>query len=116
MDSIQAFLLAVGWGLVRFGIPVLLTVGICKLFKGIDARWISEGETYKEKMGLKSLGPAVRCWVFNDCEEFQKINCPAYQNQDVPCWQHFRSGNGELRQGCLGCGVFKSAPIPISGD
>jgi len=118
VETTQGLLLAIGWFLLRFGLPVLGTALVIWLFKRMDDRWQAEAKEYKERTGLESLVPIVRCWLFNDCPEEKRQNCLAYQNQEKPCWQHFRAGDGALKESCLGCGVFRSAPAyaPVSGD
>ncbi len=116
MDTLEGFLFAIGWFLLRFGLPIAVTVLICWLFKLLDARWQAEGETYRNKIGMENPTPPVRCWLFNNCSEEQRSKCNAYQNQKIPCWQHFRAKNGELKEECIGCGVFRGFPKPAIGD
>ncbi|MBC8507702.1 MAG: hypothetical protein ISR58_02055 [Anaerolineales bacterium] len=118
METMQGLLLAIGWFLLRFSLPVLGTALVILFFKRLDARWQAEVKDYKERAGLESLVPVVRCWLLNDCPEEKRQSCPSYQNQEKPCWQHFRAVDGALKESCLGCGVFRGAPavVPISGD
>jgi hypothetical protein len=116
MDTTQGLLIAIAWSLLRFGLPVILTVFVCWLFRRIDERWKAEAKSYREKTGIETLMPTIRCWVLNDCPEEKREKCMAYQEQHIPCWQHFRSMNGELKETCIGCGVFRGVPIPVTGD
>jgi len=116
MDTLDGLLIAIGWILLRFGLPIAATAIICWLFKRLDARWQAEGETYRKEAGIDRLVPTVRCWLFNDCPEEKRANCKAYQNQSIPCWQHFRGKSGELKEDCIGCGVFRGIPKPAIGD
>jgi hypothetical protein len=116
METTQGLLLAIGWFLLRFGIPVLATLLVIWAFKRLDARWQDEAKEQLERVGREILVPTVRCWVLKGCPEDKKMNCPAYQNQDIPCWQQFRADDGTLKEDCLGCGVFRGAPVPVSGD
>lgn len=120
METMQGLLLAIGWFLLRFGLPVLATILVVWFFRRLDARWQAKAQEYKARSGIESLVPVVRCWLINDCPEERRQNCPAYQNQEKPCWQHFRAVDGSLKESCLGCGVFRGAPVPvnvsISGD
>ena len=116
MESTQGILISVGWFLLRFGIPVGITLLVCRLFRNIDSKWREEGNTYLQKIGKKGVVPIVRCWILNDCPEEKRESCLAYQEQNVPCWQQFRSRNGELKEQCFGCGVFRGAPVPVIGD
>jgi len=116
MDSVQGLLISVGWFLLRFGIPVGITLLVCLLFRKIDTKWQEEGQAYLQRAGKEGSVPIVRCWILNDCPEGRRENCQAYQEQKVPCWQHFRLKNGELKEQCIGCGVFRGAPVPAIGD
>jgi hypothetical protein len=116
MDTLEGLIIAIGWFLLRFGLPIAATVIICLLFKRLDTHWQAEGEKYRNEDGVESPRPSVRCWLFNNCSEEQRSKCKAYQNQNVPCWQHFRGINGELKEDCIGCGVFRGFPTPAIGD
>ena len=116
MDSFHGFIYAVGWFLIRFGIPILATIALCYFFKKLDARWQAEGEAYRKKAGIELVKTVVPCWVINNCPEDKKEKCPAYQDKKIPCWQQFRSRNGELQERCIGCGVFRASPVPVIGD
>ena len=89
---------------------------VCWIFKRIDERWQAEAEGYRARTELESRVPTFRCWVFNDCPEAKREICRAYQEQNFPCWQHFRAKNGALQEKCIGCGVFRGAPAPATGD
>jgi len=109
-------LLAIFWFVMRFGLPVILTTLVIWLFRRLDDRWQAEAQVFQQRGAARSLVPAIRCWVLNDCPEERRQNCVAYQNQDIPCWQNFRAIDGSLKEKCLGCGVFRGAPVPVSGD
>lgn len=36
-----------------------------------------------------------------------------YRKEDLPCWQKNRLPNGYLKEECLDCDEFLSAPIPL---
>jgi|SaaInl4_150m_RNA_FD_contig_71_763270_length_1255_multi_3_in_0_out_0_2 hypothetical protein len=116
MTTLQGFLLAAGWFLLRFGVPVVATVLVCRFFQKLDARWQADAAEYQQINREDGLVPAIRCWVFNDCPEEKRAGCQVYQEPQTPCWQHFRAESGELKEGCIGCGVFRSTPILVSGD
>ena len=116
MESLQGFFLAVGWVALRFGLPVAATLAVCWFFKRIDARWQAEAEAYRNEKGMDKLVPIIRCWVLNDCPPEIRDNCQAYQEKNTPCWQHFRTKNGELKEKCIGCEVFRGAPAFGTGD
>jgi hypothetical protein len=116
MDPLEGFLLAIGWFLLRFGLPIAATVLLCWFFKRLDAKWQAEADIYRQDIGLESHRPSIRCWLFNKCSEEKRSKCIAYQNSQIPCWQHFRGASGELKEECIGCGVFRGFPKPAIGD
>jgi hypothetical protein len=115
-DALQGIATVLVWTVLRFGLPVGLTLLVCWLFKWLDARWQAEAEEYQKRAGVKGWVPIVRCWLLNDCPPEQREHCHAYQNQEVPCWQHFRAPEGELKEKCMDCGVFQGVPLPSIGD
>jgi hypothetical protein len=107
MDTVGVVVLGI---VLRFGVPVLGTMAVIYFLRRLDARWQAEAV---EEAQAAELFPKLRCWVLNDCPEERRAKCPAYAQQGIPCWQVYRDGNGRLRNECLGCDVFKSAPVPI---
>jgi len=105
MDTWQAFFLALGWFLLRFGVPVFVTVGLIKLFQRWDERWQAEALRLQKPQPL-----TVHCWELNNCPEKQRMSCPSYQDQEIPCWQRLRAADGSLKPECLVCPVFRGAP------
>jgi hypothetical protein len=116
MVSTQGFWLALGYFILRFGLPLIVTLIVCRLFQILDHKWQAEGEEYRKVSGVDRLIPVLRCWVLNDCPESKRNICPAYLEQNTPCWQQFRAKNGEVKEKCIGCGVLRGAPVPFSGD
>jgi hypothetical protein len=113
MDTSQGFLLTVGWVFLRFGVPVLITSLIILFLSQIDSNWKSEALSKRKEEIKKSVIPMMKCWVFNDCPPEKRTSCLAYNEKYLPCWQVFRENNGNLKDGCLDCPVFRNAPIPI---
>jgi hypothetical protein len=105
-------LLAVGLGLlIRFGIPILLTVLAAWGLRRLDRRWQLESEHIRPApLGVGAAPAEVRCWEQTDCSEDKREACPAYARPSVACWQVFREKTGYLSTGCLGCEVFLNAP------
>jgi hypothetical protein len=116
MTTLEGLFLAIGWALLRFGLPILVTVLLFHFFKRLDERWQAEAREYSQRTGVGTFVPIVRCWLFNDCPEEKRARCIAYQDQSKPCWQHFRTAEGYLKEDCLGCDVFKGVPAPVIGD
>lgn len=116
MNSFLGILMIFGWFLLRFGIPLGLTVLICQFLHKLDARWQKEAEGRQETIKVSKLTALINCWLHHDCPEEQREQCSAYQQPEMPCWQHFRSTNGYLQNRCVGCAVFRNTPAPIYGD
>ena len=105
LDSSVAFFVGV---ILRLAIPVGATILLVWFFRRLDERWQSEAEL-KEPVMAKNPG----CWKVNKCSASQRAKCKAYADPSQPCWQHFRESNGHLQERCLGCDVFRKAPVPI---
>jgi hypothetical protein len=104
MDTVLAFLLGL---LLRIGIPVAVTALIFFLLRRLDERW------QEEARAIPVLSSQRPCWEIKGCSEEKRKYCPASAQLKIPCWQIFRTKNGLLREECLGCDVFRLAPVPI---
>ena len=114
MDDLFPFTAVLAGFLVRFGIPIGLTLLIAYTLRRLDERWKSELDL--DRVRAHSLGAdvrQVRCWEQVDCPASVREGCAAYAQPAVSCWQVFRSENNLLKEECLTCDVFRSAP-PIS--
>lgn len=105
LDSGAAFFVGI---ILRLAIPVGATILLVWFFRRLDERWQSEAE-FQEAVMAKNPG----CWKVNQCSASKMAKCQAYNDPSKPCWQHFRESNGRLQERCLGCDVFRKAPIPI---
>lgn len=94
--------------LLRFGVPILVTVILIFGLKQLDKRWQLEAARRLSGVGIRNSG----CWEINKCAEDKRVNCRAYQQPEMPCWQVFRETTGVLTEKCLGCKVFREAPLP----
>jgi hypothetical protein len=109
METLMTVFVGIGF---RILIPVAATAIFVFFLGKLDARWKAEAQM---QMATSRLAvPQKPCWEVRGCSEENKENCKAYANPDVPCWQTFRNKNGDLREGCLDCGVFHDAPEPIA--
>ncbi len=113
METSQGLLLAIGWFVLRFGLPVLVTGLLIRIFSSLDSRWKEEALSARKDLIREQVIPMMKCWVFNDCPPEKRRDCPAYHEKYVPCWQVFRDSFGNMQDGCLGCDVFRKAPLPI---
>ncbi len=113
MDLSAIGLLLLGL-LLRVGIPVGITILLFRWLSKLDERWQEEArlEAYLASAGARVANRG--CWDTKHCTPEQKAKCPAFARKEIPCWQVFRQPNGKLRQGCIGCTVFITAPIPAS--
>lgn len=97
--------------LLRVAIPIAVTLIFIKLLKWLDERW-------KKEAGLEGAKVVqvgnVGCWEINECPAEQRAACKAFNNPDKPCWQVFREKNGRLQERCIGCDVFRHAPVPVT--
>lgn len=93
--------------ILRIGLPVGMTAVIVWLLKRLDTHWQEEAPL------PEILAPAgTPCWERHNCPPEKRATCAAYLNPKVPCWQMYRQPDGVLREGCIGCDVFREAPIP----
>ena len=104
MDIAITFLLGL---LLRLGIPIAVTALLLVLLHRLDKRW------QKEALALPVVPAGKRCWEIKGCPEQQRKDCPAAQQTGKPCWQVFRAKDGVMKEACLGCDVFRQAPVPI---
>jgi hypothetical protein len=114
MSPVEWVLATVGGLILRIGIPVMITVLVIHFLRQLDENWKHQTETKKAE-ALQTKPKNVGCWELNGCSAEKKSICPAYAQPEKPCWQVFRSTNGQLREGCIGCQVFKQAlaPVPV---
>lgn len=98
--------------LIRLAIPVAFTILLVLLMNWLDKRWQDESED-KQSQAIQLPVHNSRCWEVNKCSDEKKKTCPAYKHPETPCWQVFRDKNGLLGRPCLGCEVFRQAPIPV---
>ena len=106
-------LLTIGLGLVlRIGVPIAATAILILFLRRLDNRWRAEA---RERMTVPMAASSKPCWEIKKCSQEQIKNCPAAAQNVTPCWQFFRTEQGSLKETCLGCDVFRLAPLPI-GD
>ena len=104
MDVVFTFMLGV---LLRLGIPIGVTAFLLFLLHRLDKRW------QKEALALPVVPAGIPCWEIKGCPEENKTNCPAAAQSKTPCWQVFRTRDGVMKEACLGCDVFRRAPVLV---
>jgi hypothetical protein len=108
LTPVSAIILLV---LLRVALPIAVTVIFILVFKRLDERWKREADLGDGK--LAQVGN-VGCWEINKCPAAQRAKCEAYNSPDKPCWQVFRDKNGRLQERCIGCDIFRHAPVPLT--
>ncbi len=122
MDALPELIAVLIGFLVRIGIPIGMTALLAWLLHRLDARWQREAEarareaalTRVAERGAAGLDGRRPCWEVRHCPPERRRSCPAYLHPELPCWQIFRAPDGQLQQTCLGCPVFRGAPLPLA--
>ena len=104
MNTIFAFALGI---FLRLIVPLAVTALIVYLLHKLDVRWQIEAEKERALL-VKDDKP---CWKEQGLSMDEIKLRAAKSNQ--PCWQTHRMSNGYLREACLDCEVFLSAPAPV---
>ena len=107
MEITPAILSVVTGFTLRLAIPIVITAIAVFFLHRLDIRWQIEA---KEEL-LMPVVEKPKCWEINGCSAEMRATCAGFQSEQ-PCWQAFRKENGYLQEGCLGCDVFRKAPIP----
>lgn len=94
--------------LLRLIVPLLITALVVFALRRLDVRWQAEAE--KERQVL--VKDDMPCWKEQGLS-MDEIKLRA-EKDDQPCWQTHRLSNGYLREACLDCDVFLTAPVPAS--
>ena len=106
METLNALIAIAAGFVVRLAIPILITALAVHYLRKLDDGWQAEAES----LPLHIEKP--ECWKINECSPRARKSCPGYASP-LPCWQARRLSNGYLRQECLGCEVFRKAPVPV---
>jgi hypothetical protein len=107
METISAILAVITGFALRLALPIVITAVAIYFLRRMDTRWQAEAED-------QLLLPVVekpKCWEINGCTAEMRATCAGFRSEQ-PCWQVFRQDNGYLQERCLGCDVFRKAPIP----
>jgi hypothetical protein len=93
---------------VRLIVPFLVTALVVIMLRKLDVRWQAEAEQERSEL----IKDEIPCWKEQGLS-MEEIKARASKSGQ-PCWQMHRLSNGYLREACLDCEVFVSAPIPTS--
>ena len=105
MDTTAILTLLLGL-IIRLGLPMLVTVLIVIGLRRLDIRWQKEAEL-ERSLFVRDEEP---CWKEQGLS-MEEIKARAAES-GKPCWQIHRLSNGYLREACLDCEVFITAPAP----
>jgi len=108
METVSAILAVITGFALRLAIPIVITAVAIYFLRSLDTRWRVEAE----KQLLQPVVEKPKCWEINGCSAEIRATCIGYQSEQ-PCWQAFRKNNGYLQDRCLGCDVFRKAPVPV---
>ena len=108
MNNITAIYAVVTGIVIRLAIPIGITALAILFLRRLDTRWQAEAE---EQL-LQPVVEKVKCWKSKNCTAEMRASCAGYLSEQ-PCWQALREENGHLQERCLGCDVFKNAPVPV---
>jgi hypothetical protein len=113
METYSTALTVIAIILLRFGLPILVTVLFVYFLRRVDARWQKQAQ---EQMANspKLIIQQTPCWEVNGCPPEKKYACRAFMKPEIPCWQQFRSPDGMVRESCLACSVFRNAKVPVT--
>lgn len=112
MENWNVVLTIVTGLVLRIGLPIAATAIVILFLRRLDNRWRAEA---RQNLLVPALASSKPCWELKNCNPEQRKNCPASEHPASPCWQIFRSEQGTLKESCLGCEVFRQAPLMI-GD
>ncbi len=111
LDVVLSFVVGV---LLRFVIPIALTLVAIWFFRKLDRRWQAEAQERVQLQMALTAGQRTPCWEQKQCSAERRASCPVYAQKNVACWQVMRDGAGNLKPACLDCGVFRNAPAPVN--
>ena len=109
MDTLTPLFAVIAGFALRLAIPIAITAIAIYFLRRLDIRWQAEAEAQL----LQPVVEKPKCWEVHNCPPEKRETCAGYQSEQ-PCWQAFREENGYLQERCLGCNVFREAPIPVN--
>ena len=113
MNEFSVILTLIAGLLLRFGIPIGITVLLVYALRRLDQKWQREVELEAQSELVQvSFFEKIRCWATNECSQENRDTCQAFLERGRPCWQVHRDISGDMQPECLDCSVFKGTPIP----
>jgi hypothetical protein len=112
MNALMVWLTFLTGVTLRLGVPLMATALGVWLLRQLDRRWQIEARAaQREARWALTATQVVPCWVSRNCPIERRALCAAFVRRDLPCWQLFRDERGHLKPLCLGCEVFRNAPM-----
>lgn len=111
MESLTTVFAMIMGILLRVLIPIAATILVITILKRLDERWKKDADL--DETAVVKVGN-VGCWDIMNCSAKNRAQCLAYENPDKPCWQVLREKDGRLQERCIGCDVFRHAPVPVA--
>jgi hypothetical protein len=105
---------------LRCVVPLALTVGLGYAMNRLVDHWNAEDARRAIEMPSRSAQPvgapqpasallSLPCWVTNTCPEKQRVDCAAFRNAGLPCWEARRQAEGALPGRCADCPRYQAA-------
>jgi hypothetical protein len=112
MNSLETIYYVIVGLVLRFALPLTLTVLLIIWLRWLDARWQRDAdEILMEPSGVSFWEGRTPCWDVKACTPEMRASCPVFRDGRTACWQVRRKPGGQLKEECLDCDVFLSAPV-----
>jgi len=120
MEQLLSTALIFGLFVLRFVVPLVITVGAGYLLTRLDRRWQAEAEAERQAWIEADIAeqPALPaapgifpvfnapCWMLKGCDLATRAKCPAYLHPEKTCWLAHLEAEGKLPTSCLTCTLF----------
>jgi hypothetical protein len=122
MEELQITAAVIAGILLRFGIPLGLTILLARFLRQLDSRWREEAEQkaiesqlQQQRQTILNLWLDQPCYSINNCTAQQKSICRAFSQTEKPCWEVKRS-NGSLAPECLDCNYRQELVLAVEQE
>lgn len=126
MDEFQATGIFILLFALRCVAPLVLTIAVGYAMNRLVDRWeAEEAQTAPAQVVAPIIIPAkpempmretavtmlqqLPCWLVRGCDSTKRHACPAYQQQEKPCWMARLQLDGQLPADCPDCPVYQHA-------
>lgn len=127
MNEFQATTVLVGLFALRCVLPIVLMAAIAYSMKRLVKHWEREDAAAPEArpaiplpmiVGSAESSPksAIPCWVFKNCDESARDNCPAYITKAPLCWLARLGADGRVPAKCADCPLYGGTAAFAAGD